>query len=486
MTPSVALWRRRARASASCRRQARRRTSLSPIRPSISWALRLSRWRTRRPKPSEPSLTHTGAVCRRTSRRSSATDASADTGRRLASWQTDPESDEPVRQLPMFGDLAKALSGQGPLNWDAARQFAGLGHRRPGEVNVDPAVRIELAELARIAEMHVRDLTGFDGPSPEITPVTRARGRSARSRPTGRCSPSWRRRSAAGRTSDDDDDARRRPDDGDDGQPQPDDGAVDDGHGGRLDGRADGARMRSASTTCRSPGKTQASLCSLATSTVRRRVEPAGRRDAPVGARPGADAATPCSRSPRCASTSPRWFAATSGAFRPDPSKRSPRSCPRSRSTACAIRCRRCSRSLGDPAVLLGAVQSPEQRAAGAAARRRDRRDRRLRRLHGRLGVGASHRRRCAAHRRGRAPPPRRVTPEDLYIERLLGLRLTHDAGAARQDLHRRCRRPRRRSSGSSALLARPDALPTPAELDAPGFWVARLELAARPRDHRG
>ena len=32
----------------------------------------------------------------------------------------------PFAGLPMFGDLAKALSGQGPLNWDAARQFALL------------------------------------------------------------------------------------------------------------------------------------------------------------------------------------------------------------------------------------------------------------------------------------------------------------------------------------------------------------------------
>ena len=32
--------------------------------------------------------------------------------------------DDPFSQLPMFGELAKALAGQGPLNWDAARQFA--------------------------------------------------------------------------------------------------------------------------------------------------------------------------------------------------------------------------------------------------------------------------------------------------------------------------------------------------------------------------
>ena len=38
--------------------------------------------------------------------------------------------DNPFAALPLFGDLAKALEGQGPLNWDAARQFAMLGATR--------------------------------------------------------------------------------------------------------------------------------------------------------------------------------------------------------------------------------------------------------------------------------------------------------------------------------------------------------------------
>ena len=37
-----------------------------------------------------------------------------------------PESENPFENLPMFGDLARALAGQGPLNWDAARQFAEM------------------------------------------------------------------------------------------------------------------------------------------------------------------------------------------------------------------------------------------------------------------------------------------------------------------------------------------------------------------------
>ncbi|MCU0261558.1 MAG: zinc-dependent metalloprotease [Ilumatobacteraceae bacterium] len=81
---------------------------------------------------------------------------------------------DPFAGLPMFGDLAKALSGQGPLNWDAARQFAQLaatgGQHEP---NVDPALRLQYGELGRIAALHVADVTGYDGAFPEITTVTR-------------------------------------------------------------------------------------------------------------------------------------------------------------------------------------------------------------------------------------------------------------------------------------------------------------------------
>jgi len=84
-----------------------------------------------------------------------------------------PFGDNPFGGIPMFGDLAKALAGQGPLNWDAARQFAQLAASGgASEANVDPAVRIALSNLARIAEMHVRDVTGLDPAFPEITPVT--------------------------------------------------------------------------------------------------------------------------------------------------------------------------------------------------------------------------------------------------------------------------------------------------------------------------
>ena len=81
----------------------------------------------------------------------------------------------PFAAMPMFGDLAKALQGQGPLNWDAARQFAMLGATQgEAEHNVDPAARIAFTDLARIAGMHVNDVTGADTEFPEPRIVTRS------------------------------------------------------------------------------------------------------------------------------------------------------------------------------------------------------------------------------------------------------------------------------------------------------------------------
>jgi putative hydrolase len=99
----------------------------------------------------------------------------------MADGPDDPTGDEeggnvpnPFSAFPMFGDIAKALQGSGPLNWDAARQFAMLGATQgEPEANVDPAVRIAYVELARIAGMHVNDVTTADTIFPEPRIVTR-------------------------------------------------------------------------------------------------------------------------------------------------------------------------------------------------------------------------------------------------------------------------------------------------------------------------
>lgn len=85
-----------------------------------------------------------------------------------------PEPFNPFGGFPMFAEIARALQGQGPLNWDAARQFALLGaNEGKPEANVDPAVRIAYADLARIAGMHVNDVTGAGLTFPEPRVLTR-------------------------------------------------------------------------------------------------------------------------------------------------------------------------------------------------------------------------------------------------------------------------------------------------------------------------
>lgn len=89
----------------------------------------------------------------------------------------------PFAGMPLFGDLSRALSGQGPLNWDAARQFAllaagggdmagmmsGSGTPTP-TANIDPSVRIKYGELADIARLHVADVMQLEvsDNSPEV------------------------------------------------------------------------------------------------------------------------------------------------------------------------------------------------------------------------------------------------------------------------------------------------------------------------------
>ncbi len=91
------------------------------------------------------------------------------------------DSIDPFAGLPLFGDLSRALSGQGPINWDAARQFAviaasgggllaGTGATTPA--NIDPAVRIKYGELAQIARLHVADVMQLEVPATEPSVAT--------------------------------------------------------------------------------------------------------------------------------------------------------------------------------------------------------------------------------------------------------------------------------------------------------------------------
>src|SRR5437588_2321098 len=76
---------------------------------------------------------------------------------------TDPgQSGNPFEQLPIFGDLARLFSEQGPVSWDVARQIALLlATEGQPESNVDPILRMRFEELARVAELNVANATGL-------------------------------------------------------------------------------------------------------------------------------------------------------------------------------------------------------------------------------------------------------------------------------------------------------------------------------------
>ncbi len=386
-------------------------------------------------------------------------------------------SENPFENLPMFGDLAKALSGQGPLNWDAARQFAGLAASGgAAEANIDPTVRIKLGELAQIAEMHVRDLTGFDGPSPEVVPVT---------------SGVWAQRTLEA----------YRPlftelatSLGQPAAPSGDD-VVDLNADPLMAMMANLSKMIAPSMMGMAVGSM---VGRMATQAFGQYDLPIPRQDASLTVLPnnidrfadewsiGADEMRMWVLAQEL--TGHALFSITSlredfaslvrrhvGAFRPDPEAIADKLSSLDSDDTDPMQAMQ--QALSDPAVLLGAVQSPEQRQLepsldAAAAAVIGYVDYMVDGVSVRV-IGGDALRIAEAVRRRRVDH----SAEDVYIERLLGLRLTHHqvqrgknfvAGVVDRVGEARL----------SVLLARPKALPTPAEIDAPGLWVARLELA--------
>jgi putative hydrolase len=131
---------------------------------------------------------------------------------------------------------------------------------------------------------------------------------------------------------------------------------------------------------------------------------------------------------------------------------------------------------LGDPAVLLGAVQSPAQaslapRLDAATAAVIGYVDYVVDSVAVRV-IGGDALKIAEAVRRRRVE----VSPDDVFVERLLGLQLTNDQVQRGKNFAAGVV-DRVSEAGLTALFGAADALPTPAELDAPGLWIARLEL---------
>lgn len=91
----------------------------------------------------------------------------------------DPASPDPFEGIPLFGDLARMLQHQGPVAWDAARALAAsVATGGTAEPNVDPIDRMAFEQLGRVADLRVADITGLatsiSGRAITVLPVTRS------------------------------------------------------------------------------------------------------------------------------------------------------------------------------------------------------------------------------------------------------------------------------------------------------------------------
>ena len=80
---------------------------------------------------------------------------------------------------PMLAELMRMMQATGPISWDTAKQLAiTVATQGVSESNVDPADRIAVEELARVADLHVQNATGLstivEGRSPSIAAVNRS------------------------------------------------------------------------------------------------------------------------------------------------------------------------------------------------------------------------------------------------------------------------------------------------------------------------
>lgn len=381
--------------------------------------------------------------------------------------------DNPFAGLPMFGEFAKLLGSQGPLNWDAARQFAAMGATGgASEGNPDPAVRMRLQELARILELHVHDLTGVDTAFPEITAV--GRGEWAR-RTLEAYRPLFTELAVS---------LGRR--DHDTSEPATDP---------MMAMMANLSQMMAPSMMGMAIGSM---VGRMAARTFGQYDLPIPRDDAALLVVPAnidafaGDWSLPVDEMRLWVLaqelTGHTLFSITSlrtqyaamvrshvGAFRPDPGALAAQlesmGVEEGSDPMQAVQ-----QLFGDPALLLGAVQSPEQAALAP------RLDAATAAVVGYVDylvdsvavrvIGGDALRIAEAVRRRRVESG----ADEMFVHRLLGLQLTNEqvqrgksfaAGVV----------DRVGEAGLTRLLGRPDALPTPAELEAPGLWIARVEL---------
>jgi putative hydrolase len=395
-------------------------------------------------------------------------------------------SDDPFGEIPFLGDLARMLKAQGSIQWEAARQLAysNATEGQP-EPNVDPAVRFRLQDLGRVAELHVQQTTGLDtaigGRSPEIVPVNRT---AFVSHTLDAYRPLFETLAGSlGQT------------------PAAGTGSGLDLPSTELDEDEAGFAMLRQILSMVAPTMLGMAIGSMVGRLARRSF---GQYDLPIP-RPvssevfvlpatigsfAGDWSLPdeelllwvCIHQitshatlgvPHIRGELERLLRAHAGGFRPDPGVLSDRLGNLDPSDGGALQ--ELQAVFGDPEVLLGAVSSPEQE------RLRPQLDALVAVIIGFVDHTVD---RIAVHlmgssgRIGEAVRRRRVETgtEDAFLERLLGLSL------ARQQVERGRAFvegviDRAGDAGIGRLWTSQRALPTPAEVDAPGLWLARLEV---------
>ncbi len=391
----------------------------------------------------------------------------------------------PFAGLPLFGDLSRALSGQGPLNWDAAKQFALLaasggdmaGMMTGGGVpvataNIDPAVRIKYAELAAIARLHVADVMqlGVAEIDPEVaTPEQWAAQTLDAYRPLFNDLATSL------------------------GQVDPASGGLDGSSGDPM------AQMMAGLSKMMAPAMMGMSVGSMVGGLARRAF---GVYDLPIPRATPALVVVP----PTIDAFAAEWEIPLDemrlwvishelaghtlfsiphvadhlrslvqrhvGAFKPDASAISDKLVGMDMDQSDPMAAMQAA--FGDPEVLLGAVRSDEQLAmepqldAAVAVT---------------IGVidwvvdavavrviGGNALQIAEAVRRRRAE----ASPDDLFVERLLGIRLGADQ-TARGKAFVQGVVDRAGENGLSPLFTDVDSMPTPNEIEAPGLWLARV-----------
>jgi putative hydrolase len=388
----------------------------------------------------------------------------------------EPDDDDPQEPanpfagLPLFGDLAKALAGQGPLNWDAARQFAVMGATGgTAEANVTPEQRFAYEDLARIARMHVADVIGLSHELGGVRAVTRSQWATETLEAYRHLFTEMA--TSLGRTADIEEDAAGDP---------------------MMSMMAGLSKMMAPAMLGMSIGSMVGRLSTRAF----------GSHDLPIPRQPSTVTLVPANIEAFAAEWEipldemRLWVLAHeiagftlfeaahlrdaladlvrqhAGGFRPDASSVTDKLTTLDDDAADPIAA--LQQALSDPELLLGAVISPEQREL------RPRLDALVAVVVGytdwvvdavavRL-VGGNALRIAEAVRRQRIE----TSDNDAFVEQLLGIRIG-ETQVARGKAFVQGVVDRAGDDGLLPLLERPDAIPTPNEVDAPGLWLARI-----------